>query len=291
MIPWIQPAKRKRQMNRLGGRTPVQQQVQRPSPTPRQGSGGSIPMGGSSTTTGPAQFQQEQQASSPLGGLLAAKETYDQTNDAYKGGQNIAKKAGEFGQDLYQSGQDGITGLKNIFGNSYSPTSGALSEGINSALQSSIGGGASGSLGNQAYTMGRGGADALMNPHWASDTSNFSPALKEAFMPGLAEGTTKVAQSVPVANSGLQKGAEVVGAQGAATAGKDYLGAAGAALGVGLSVNDMFQNGINFGNVTGALGSGILGASALTVGAANAWNPVGWALLGASAVDSIFDIF
>ena len=244
-----------------------------------------IPMGGSRTTTGPAQQQQQQQANSPLGGLLAMKETYDQTNDAYKGGQNIAKKAGEFGKDLYQSGQDGITGLKNIFGSSYSPTSGALSEGINSALQSSIGGGASGSLGNAGYTMGRGGADAIMGAEWASNPAQFSPELAEAFMP-----TANVAQSVPLANSGLQTGSTVAG-DAAAGAGVDALGAAGAGIGVGLSVNDMFQNGINFGNVTGALGSGILGASALTVGAANAWNPVGWALLGASAIDSIFDIF
>ena len=289
MIPWIQPAKRKRQMNRLGGRTPVQQQVQRPSPTPRQGSGGSIPMGGSSTTTGPAQFQQEQQASSPLGGLLAAKETYDQTNDAYKGGQNIAKKAGEFGQDLYQSGQDGITGLKNIFGNSYSPTSGALSEGINSALQSSIGGGASGSLGNQAYTMGRGGADTIMGAEWASNPSQFSPALKEAFMPGLAEGTANVAKSVPVANSGLQVGTEVA-SDVAAAGGADYFGGAAAAAGVGLSAYDISQQGATFGNVTGLLGSGVMAGTTL-FGLSQAWNPVGWTLLGASAVDSIFDIF
>jgi len=75
------------------------------------------------------------------------------------------------------------------------------------------------------------------------------------------------------------------------TGGIDKLGAAGSALGVGLNVHDMVNSGMNFGNITGALGSGILGASALGLGAANAWNPVGWGLLAASAADSIFDIF
>ena len=75
------------------------------------------------------------------------------------------------------------------------------------------------------------------------------------------------------------------------TGGIDKLGVAGSALGVGLNVHDMVNSGVNFGNITGALGSGILGAGALGLGAANAWNPVGWGLLAASAADSIFDIF
>lgn len=69
------------------------------------------------------------------------------------------------------------------------------------------------------------------------------------------------------------------------------LGALTSGLGVGLNVADMANSGVNFGNVTGALGSGILGAGALGLGAANAWNPVGWGLLAASAADQIFDIF
>ena len=95
--------------------------------------------------------------------------------------------------------------------------------------------------------------------------------------------------------SGLLSGSEgakdVVGMQGSAGSGVDGLGAAGSALGVGLNIHDMVGNGVNFGNMTGALGSGILGASALGIGAANAWNPVGWGLLAASAADSLFDIF
>ncbi len=77
----------------------------------------------------------------------------------------------------------------------------------------------------------------------------------------------------------------------AASTGSKALGAAGSALGVGMNVADMFDQGVTFGNMTGALGSAALGYGALATGAANAWNPVGWALLGASAADAIFDIF
>ena len=61
-------------------------------------------------------------------------------------------------------------------------------------------------------------------------------------------------------------------------------GKAGAGLGVALNAYDMSQNGINAGNAMGLVGSGIL----LSVGAANAWNPVGWALLAGSAAYSLF---
>ena len=66
--------------------------------------------------------------------------------------------------------------------------------------------------------------------------------------------------------------------------GGKLMGKVGAGLGVGLSAYDISQNGLNFANATGLAGSGTL----LALGASN---PVGWALLGASAVDSIFDIF
>ena len=271
MIPWIQPAKRKRQMNRLGGRTPVQQQVQRPSPTPRQGSGGSIPMGGSSTTTGPAQQQQQQQqANSPLGGLLAMKETYDQTNDAYKGGQNIAKKAGEYGGRLSESVQNGASGLQDFLTRSVSPTVAGTADLARAATQNAIG--------STASNFGLGGSVPQVS---------LNSGIIEG-LPGATGATQQTANNiVQEAYGGLTKDA----LSGGSKAGVDALGVAGAGLGVGLGINDMVQNGVSFGNVTGVLGSGILGASALSIGAANAWNPVGWALLGASAVDSIFDIF
>jgi hypothetical protein len=74
------------------------------------------------------------------------------------------------------------------------------------------------------------------------------------------------------------------GSKAATNSGGKLMGKVGAGLGVGLSAYDISQNGLNFGNATGLAGS----ATLLALGASN---PVGWALLGASAVDSIFDIF
>ena len=78
------------------------------------------------------------------------------------------------------------------------------------------------------------------------------------------------------------------------------LGALGSAAGVGLNIYDMTEQGITPGNMMGAIGSGMLGASALGamgigtgamagLGLANAWNPIGWALLAGSVAGSLFD--
>jgi len=78
------------------------------------------------------------------------------------------------------------------------------------------------------------------------------------------------------------------------------LGALGSAAGVGMNIYDMTEQGITPGNMMGLLGSGMLGASALGsmgimsgatagLGLANAWNPIGWALLGGSIAGSLFD--
>ena len=78
------------------------------------------------------------------------------------------------------------------------------------------------------------------------------------------------------------------------------LGALGSAAGVGMNIYDMFDQGVTPGNMMGLMGSGMLGASALGsmgvmsgatagLGLANAWNPIGWALLGGSVAGSLFD--
>jgi hypothetical protein len=63
---------------------------------------------------------------------------------------------------------------------------------------------------------------------------------------------------------------------------KGLMGTAGAALGAGLNIYDMTQQGITGGNALGLGGSALLGLS-------NAWNPLGWAMLGTSAAGSLFD--
>ena len=67
-----------------------------------------------------------------------------------------------------------------------------------------------------------------------------------------------------------------------AGAGSDLMGTAGAALGAGLNIYDMTQQGVTAGNALGLGGSALLGLS-------NAWNPLGWAMLGTSAAGSLFD--
>mgnify|MGYP003660526946 FL=1 len=63
---------------------------------------------------------------------------------------------------------------------------------------------------------------------------------------------------------------------------KGLMGTAGAALGTGLNIYDMTQQGVTAGNALGLGGSALLGLS-------NAWNPLGWAMLGTSAAGSLFD--
>jgi hypothetical protein len=67
-----------------------------------------------------------------------------------------------------------------------------------------------------------------------------------------------------------------------AGAGSDLMGTAGAALGAGLNIYDMTQQCVTAGNALGLGGSALLGLS-------NAWNPLGWAMLGTSAAGSLFD--
>ena len=102
---------------------------------------------------------------------------------------------------------------------------------------------------------------------------------------GTAGGTAATA-------TGAQTAKEVPGLSAATPAAKgiDGFGAAAAGLGVGLSAYDIASNGATFGNVTGLAGSAALGYAALTTGASMA-TPIGWALLGASALDSVFEIF
>ena len=243
-----------------------------------------IPMGGSSTTTGPAQFQQEQEASSPLGGLLAAKESYDQVNKAYKGGQKLSSQVKDFGSDLYRSGEDAVTGMKNIFSDTSSLTNAGADQILNSPdIGSMFGGGTA-----NRYDLAGGVPGGVQNLDTIMDPTFQFGNAGQTGVTGLPAGISESMMPSATINGesiGLSSNAPAV------PGGPNYLGAAGAGLGVGLNINDMVQNGVSFGNVTGALGSGILGASALTVGAANVWNPLGWALLGASAIDSIFDIF
>ena len=141
-------------------------------------------------------------------------------------------------------------------------------------------------------------------PSGATGTTNaagvFTPSASTiAESGGLLEG---LGAGGSYAGTGLEGGSELMfsnAPKGGAGFG-NALGALGSAAGVGMNIYDMFDQGVTPGNMMGMLGSGMLGASALGsmgvmsgatagLGLANAWNPIGWALLGGSIAGSLFD--
>lgn len=225
------------------------------------------PSGAKSVTTGLPQ-NQDSQTQGMLGGLLMGKGAVDAGKEIYDAGVDANKGFGKL-SDWASNKMDGIG---ETFSGMSMPTMPWESSTLTSAgsvpLPSdfSIVDGDWTSLGNEAVGVN----SSFGSPEALSGMADPASGL-------LADSTGAAAEGV---NSGLQ-----------ATGGMDKLGAAGSALGLGLNIHDMVDGGVNFGNVTGALGSGILGASALGIGAANAWNPVGWGLLAASAGDQLFDWF
>lgn len=114
-------------------------------------------------------------------------------------------------------------------------------------------------------------------------TPNFGMGQFTADAGGLLSDTSLAMPTDTLSMGGL--GGEVAAEGSAASSGSGSMaGKVGAGAGVAFNAYDMSQNGINAGNAMGLVGSGIL----LTVGAANAWNPIGWALLAGSAAYSLF---
>ena len=132
------------------------------------------------------------------------------------------------------------------------------------------------------------GGGQMITPSTGVSGLNAPPSVG-AFTTGLPPDLSSVSLTAPTdAASTLSMGGlggEVAAEGSAASSGSGSMaGKVGAGAGVAFNAYDMSQNGINAGNAMGLVGSGIL----LTVGAANAWNPVGWALLAGSAAYSLF---
>ena len=277
----------------------AQQQVQR-------GGGRQTLGGGSSITTGPEQTPPEQQGL--LGGILSAKGAYEGVNDAYEGGQKIQGKL----SGLMDS--DDVIALRNQFSDTYIPNSADYGAATDSVFGPSLGASntAGGNVSGLSSTSTPAPYALPQNPNLtslagqqssqiANQVSNLgSGVVPSGFRAGLqgapqytTGGTQLPAQSAAQsaqtaqgaqaakATTGLQTGAD------AASGGSNVLGGAAAGLGVGLNAYDISQNGLNFGNATGLAGSAILAGTTM-MGLANAWNPVGWALLAGSAAYSIF---
>ena len=101
---------------------------------------------------------------------------------------------------------------------------------------------------------------------------------------GLLEGMGASGKYAGDAYTGMQAGAEV----GSAAAEASALSKIGSIAGIGLNAFDMANQGVTANNMMGLMGSGIMASKAM-LGLSQAWNPVGWALLGASALGSLTD--
>ena len=263
--------------------------------------------GGSSITTGPEQTPPEEQGL--LGGILQAKGAYEGVKEAATGGKNIRNYVSGLGDN------DSVIAMRNMFSDTYIPNSadyGAVSDSLIGPSRSAVhqaGGPVSGApvsglnanplpsatlpqnhalqglAGQQSTQIANqvGQLEKLQAAEAAKITNNLSSGA--GLGNDVRSGITGALPPTELTKAGQVKAQAVTGLKSPPTTqGVDKLGVAGAGLGVGLNAYDISQNGLNFGNATGLAGS----ATLLALGASN---PVGWALLGASAVDSIFDIF
>ena len=172
----------------------------------------------------------------------------------------------------------------------------------------SMGGSGSGGLTGLASTpdpfasLTGGGSSGLLAPQAAQaapgSLANFQQLQNLNPMSNAVSAST-VGSNLP-SGGGAFAGSSNIGASGAnqlatkapsaaTPAGSNALGAAGSALGVGLNIYDMTQQGVTAGNALGLGGSALLGANALGIGLANAWNPLGWAMLATAGAGSLFD--
>jgi hypothetical protein len=319
-----QPNQREKERLRRGRVTPIvpytgrsvvntQQFIQ-----PQRQSG--IPMGGSRTeiTNTPEYEAQSGGLGGGYEGLMAAKESYDQVNKAYTGGQNAQdwyKTAGDSGlspqerlEDTYGMFRDFATGedsysnaemFSSRMANANRGMEGAPTQfdGFNTGFErpppvpnnglyaNSATPGASVLPGGQNMGFGVSGAGQMLPQASGVSGLNAAPSVG-SFTTGMPTDLSSVPLTMPTETLSMGGLGGEVAAEGSAAAadGGSMAGKAGAGLGVALNAYDMSQNGINAGNAMGLVGSGIL----LSVGAANAWNPVGWALLAGSAAYSLF---
>jgi len=175
------------------------------------------------------------------------------------GGETIPEKIDSYG-----------TGLGN-FGKNVMNMEPGISAGPN--VQSSW-------FGEPSKTLSMGGSGLLGNaatsrygvlPPVPQGSTEYFKALQSP-----AGGAAQFSNASPEAVTGLTTAKE------AGAGSKGLMGTAGAALGAGLNIYDMTQQGVTAGNALGLGGSALLGLS-------NAWNPLGWAMLGTSAAGSLFD--
>ena len=156
---------------------------------------------------------------------------------------------------------------------------GGLGSGLTSTpdpFASLSGGGSSGLLAPQAAQA------AQAAPGSAAYFQNLNPMSNAVSASSIGSNVPYGGNSAFAGTNALQGPTNATELAAEAGAGSDLMGGAGAALGAGLNIYDMTQQGVTAGNALGLGGSALLGLS-------NAWNPLGWAMLGTSAAGSLFD--
>ena len=297
-------AREKRKIKRIRpqpytGLTPVQ-------PVQRQ-SAGPVPTGSTSITQSGA--VQEEGDVGGITGLLAGKEAYDQMGSRYQSGKDLRKGIDKL-PDKFDRGVDYVndkfvtpvtdwyndtntlTDMSQLPQGGLQYPGGVGTIGLGSSPAQNVANrwglaGSSTQLGSQAGTPASYLAEPMAS-HWGTE---LSPALKDAVLgdSSVALGpTTQTLDGARITGTGLQDTGEAATAIDAAAGEASMLSKVGALAGLGLNAYDIAENGLTGSNAMGLAGSGVLAGTTM-LGLSQAWNPVGWALLGGSAVGGLTD--
>ncbi len=279
------------------------------NPTPHQ-------YGGSSTSVSQGGIAPQEEGGGGIESLMAGKEAYDQMGEMYQSGEDLQKgilgmpeKAGN-AMDWMGERYDDITvpitdwwnkGVTEApigsYGHAVPDSYSALqaADYANSpALQTMNEFGLGGDImGSGQGMLTQGGRVGSLFPTGVSQGMSGAIDASGAGMNlpsggGAFSGANDIG-SIGRTGQGLQDtGAAAEAATAANAAEASFLSKAGALAGLGLNAYDMFDQGITANNAMGMLGSGIMAGTTM-LGLSNAWNPLGWGLLGASAVGGLTD--
>ena len=245
----------------------------------------------------PAKQQQSSMIGNPLDMYDLGKKGHAGFKDWYKGQQDpggMFGSGGLFGPDPVGQGlmqgptRSGIPGVPAL-----TPRNLGQDVGGGAAQGFAPGMGAGGTTpwtGNVNAISGAGAkAPDVIN---LAQQANMSPTAvrtmnQAAGFPQIAAPTVTGTQTATSAASNTAANVGAKGVNAGSKAGSNLLGKAGVGLGAGLSIYDMTQNGVNASNALGLAGAGAMGMG-MMAGAANFWNPLGWALMAGSIGASFF---
>jgi hypothetical protein len=222
--------------------------------------------------------------------MLALKEGWDQGQQIQEGITSGAyadkfKKAWDYAGDVSNTVTTGLndfmTGTNTLTDISQLPAQGMdLYGGTTGARWDLLGGPTPMNAGVSGFSGNFGGHTITSAPGESiiGSTSNFAMPVDQFAL----EGSTQLTVD-PM--TGLQT--STIG-DAASAAEASMLAKGGALAGLGLNAYDIANQGITANNAMGLLGSGIMAGTTM-LGLSNAWNPLGWALLGGSAIGGLTD--